>query len=149
VISTPATTHISAQTPAILPAGFQVNIHDIGINYFAKFQPLFRRMMCRNSVVGTDTCYGLEGTGFEPRWVRDFPRTFTLVLGPTQRVTGFFFGVQRPGRGVDHPLTSDAEVKRESRAVPLLPLCAFIACSRVNILLFPVNDRLQYCSRYS
>jgi hypothetical protein len=45
--------------------------------------------------------------------------------------TGSFLGVKRPGHGFDHPLLSSAEV-RESTAVPLLPLWAFVACSRLN-----------------
>jgi hypothetical protein len=60
------------KTPAILPAGFQVNIHYIDIDYFVKFRPLFRRMMRRKSIVGTATRYGLDGPGFEPRWVEIF-----------------------------------------------------------------------------
>ena len=116
MISTPATIPISAQTPSILPAGFQLSTHNISIDYFVKFQLLFRRMLRRNSAVGTATCYGLYGPGFEPRLVRDFPRIFTLSLWPTQphiiRVTGFFFPeVKQLWRGVDHPPTSDAEVK--------------------------------------
>jgi hypothetical protein len=55
MISTPATIHISAHTPAILPTVFQVNIHNIGIDYFVKFQLLFRRMINRNSVIGATT----------------------------------------------------------------------------------------------
>jgi hypothetical protein len=45
--------------------------------------------------------------------------------------TVYFPGVKRPGRGVDHPLPSSAKVK-ESRAIPLLPFWALVACSRVN-----------------
>ena len=37
--------------------------------------------------------------------------------------------VNWPGRGVDHPHPSSAEVKER---VELLPLWAFVACSRVN-----------------
>jgi hypothetical protein len=42
-----------------------------------------------------------------------------------------FSRVKWPGRGVDHPLPSRAEVK-ERRAKPLLPLWAFMAFPRVN-----------------
>jgi len=35
------------------------------------------------------------------------------------------------GYGVDHPPPSGAKVE-ENIAVPLLPLCAFVACSRMN-----------------
>jgi hypothetical protein len=45
--------------------------------------------------------------------------------------TGSFPGVKRPGRGVNHLTPSSAEVK-ESRAIPVLPFWAFVACSRVN-----------------
>jgi len=44
--------------------------------------------------------------------------------------TGSFPGVNRPGRGVDHPSPSSAEVKE--RAIPLLPHWDFVACYRVN-----------------
>jgi hypothetical protein len=46
--------------------------------------------------------------------------------------TGSFPGVKWPGRGVDHPPSSSAEVKEKSIAIPLLPLWAFVACSRVT-----------------
>jgi len=46
--------------------------------------------------------------------------------------TGSFPGVKQPRRGVDCPPPTSAEVKRNSRAIPLLPLWAFMACSRVN-----------------
>jgi hypothetical protein len=42
--------------------------------------------------------------------------------------------VKQPGRGVDHRPPSKAEVK-ESVVIPLLPLWAFVACSRVNLTL--------------
>jgi hypothetical protein len=45
--------------------------------------------------------------------------------------TGSFPGVKRPGRGVDHPPPYSAEV----RAIPLLPVWAFVTCSRVNFTL--------------
>jgi hypothetical protein len=47
--------------------------------------------------------------------------------------TGISPGVKRPGRGVDHPPLSSAEVN--DRAIPLLPLWAFVVCSRVNFIL--------------
>jgi hypothetical protein len=45
--------------------------------------------------------------------------------------TESFPGLKRPGHGVEHPLPSSAEVK-EKIVIPLLPLWAFVACSRVN-----------------
>ena len=45
--------------------------------------------------------------------------------------TGSFPGVKRRGHGVDHPPETNAEVKERVK-LPLLPLWAFVACSRVN-----------------
>jgi hypothetical protein len=42
-----------------------------------------------------------------------------------------FPGVKWPGRGVNHPPPTSAEVK-EGGAIALLHLWAFVACSRVN-----------------
>jgi len=65
--------------------------------------------MSRDSTVGIATCYGPDGPGIEFRWGggRDFsapdqtdpgayPATYTVG-------TDSFPGVERPGRGVDHP----------------------------------------------
>jgi hypothetical protein len=58
--------------------------------------------------------------------------------------TGLFLGVKRPGHGVDHLPPSSIEVKErvelKSRAIPLLPLWAFTACSRLNFYLCDAND---------
>ena len=48
------------------------------------------------------------------------PASYTMV-------TGSFPGVKRPGSGVVHPPPS-----RNSRAIRLLPLWAFVACYREN-----------------
>jgi hypothetical protein len=69
----------------------------------------------RNSLVGVATRCGLDGTGFEFRWGRNFPHSSRPVLDPPRvlyteyRVS--FPGVKRQGRGVNHPLPSRAEVK--------------------------------------
>jgi hypothetical protein len=67
-----------------------------------------------NSVV-TATRYGLDGPGIEARCWRKFPCQSKPALEPTQPpvqwVPGLFRGVKRPGRGVDHPPISSAEVK--------------------------------------
>jgi hypothetical protein len=44
--------------------------------------------------------------------------------------TGSFSGIKRPGRGVDHPHPSSAEVKEKVEHTST-PLWAFMACSRV------------------
>ena len=55
-------------------------------------------------------------------------------MGPSQPliqwVPGLSRVVNRPGRGVDHPSPSSAEVKE--RAIPLLPHWTFVACYRFN-----------------
>ena len=72
--------------------------------------------MGRDSSVGIATRYGLDGPGIEYRWggeifrIRpDRPRGPTQ--SPIQCVPCLSRGVKRPGRGVDHPLPSSAEVK--------------------------------------
>ena len=39
----------------------------------------------QDSTVGIASRYGLDGTGIESRWVRDFPHPSRLAMGPTQR----------------------------------------------------------------
>ena len=71
--------------------------------------------MGRDSSVGITTDYGLDGPGIESRWVAIFSTPVQTSLGahPASytKGTGSFAGVNRPGRGVDHPPTSSAEVK--------------------------------------
>ena len=66
-----------------------------------------------DSSVGIGTLYGLDGPGIEPRWGRDFlhlPQTGPpSLLYNGYRV--FLPGVKRPGRGIDQPHQSSAEVK--------------------------------------
>jgi len=63
--------------------------------------------------------YGLNGTGIESPWQRDFPHLSRPALGPTQPPvamgTGSFPGV-KSGRGVTltpHPLLVPKKVKKE------------------------------------
>jgi hypothetical protein len=76
-----------------------------------------RRGVGRDSAVGIANRYGLDGPEIESRWGRDFPHLSRKALGPTQLpihwVPGFFPRVKRPGRGVDHPPPSSAEVKKK------------------------------------
>jgi hypothetical protein len=66
---------------------------------------------------------------------RDFLHLFRLALEPTHRLYNAyrisFPGVGRLGRGVSYPPLSSAEVKKLT--IPLQPLWACMACSRVNI----------------
>jgi hypothetical protein len=92
--------------------------------------------MGRDSSVGIGNCYRLNGTGIVSRWEARFfapvqtdPEAHTASY---TKGTGSFLGVKRPGRDVDHPLPSSAEVK-EIRAVRLLRFWAFVACSKVSL----------------
>jgi hypothetical protein len=67
------------------------------------------------SVVGIATAYGLDGSGIESRWRRDFLHQSRPALGPTQPpvqwVPGLSRGKVRPGRDADPSSSSSAEVK--------------------------------------
>jgi hypothetical protein len=58
-----------------------------------------------------------------------------------KKVPWSFLGVKRQGRGADHPPPSSAEVKEKAELYlySLLPLCSFVACSRVNCTLTFLN----------
>jgi len=86
--------------------------------------------MGRDSSVGITTRYGVDGPEIESRWGARF--SATVQTGPWAHLTsctmgtGCLPGVRRQGRGVDHPNHI------VSTATPLIPLWAFVACSRVN-----------------
>jgi hypothetical protein len=65
--------------------------------------------MGRDSLVGIVTRYGLDGLVRESHRGHDFPHSSRPALGHIHEVS--FPGVKRPGRGVNHPPTSSAEVK--------------------------------------
>jgi hypothetical protein len=92
----------------------------------------------RDSSVGIVTRYGPDGPGIESRRGATYFAPFQAGLGshPASYTmgTGSFPGVKRPGRGVDHPPPSSAEVK-ERLELPLLPLWAFVVCSRANFYI--------------
>ena len=54
------------------------------------------------------------------------PKTSGLALGPTQppveRAIELFHGVKRPGREVNHPLPSTAEIKNERSCTSIHPI---------------------------
>jgi hypothetical protein len=55
--------------------------------------------------------------------------------------TGSFLGLKRPGRGVDHPPPSSAEVKEIVELYLFPPLWTFVACYRVT---FTFTFTLQF-----
>ena len=69
----------------------------------------------RGSSVRIETCYGLDGPGIETRWAGIFYICPHRPWGPLRLLyNGYrvsFPGVKRPGRGVNHPHPSSAEVK--------------------------------------
>ena len=73
--------------------------------------------MGRDNSVGIATRYGLDGPGIESQWGGGAGFPAPVQTGPAAYPasytmdTGSFSGVKRPGRGVDHPPSSSAEVK--------------------------------------
>jgi hypothetical protein len=75
---------------------------------------LYKPPVGPDSSVGTATCYSLEVLGIESRWGARFSEH--VETGPRAHSasytmgTGSFPGVKRPGRVVDHPPSTSAEV---------------------------------------
>ena len=71
--------------------------------------------MDRDSSVGIATRYQLDGPGIESQWGKIFQTHPDRPWGPPSLLyNGYqvsFPGVKRPGRGVDQPPPSSAEVK--------------------------------------
>ena len=80
------------------------------------FAPHFTKITDRDNSVGIPTRYKVEGPGDRiPVGGARFPTSVQTSSGPHPASytmgTGSFPGVKRPGRGVDHPPPSSAEVK--------------------------------------
>ena len=79
------------------------------------FQHPSENIVCRDSSVGIATRYGLDGPGIESRWDPTF--SAPLQTGPGAHPasctvgTGSFPGVTPSGRGINHPLPCNIEVK--------------------------------------
>ena len=84
-------------------------------NYYPKYKFTFRNptyyMVGRDSSVGIATPYGLDGPEFESQWGAPIQSGPEAHPASCKMGTGSFPGVKRPGRGVDQPSPSSAEVK--------------------------------------
>ena len=81
----------------------------------ANFTTRYLHSVGCDSSVGIATRYGLEGPEIESQWWPDFPHPSRPAWGPPSLLYSgyrdFFPGVKWPGRGVEHPPLSSAEVK--------------------------------------
>jgi hypothetical protein len=93
----------------------------------------------RDRPVGIATLYWLSGPGTESRWEARF--SASVQTGPGAHPasctmgTGSFPGVKRPGRGVDHPPPSSAEVKERVELYvysPSGPRRPVLGCTYLN-----------------
>jgi hypothetical protein len=77
-----------------------------------------------DSSVGIANRFGLDDPGIESRWGEIFRTRPDGSCGPPilhTIGTGYFQGVKRPGRGLDHPHTSSAEFKERAELYPYSP----------------------------
>ena len=118
----------------------------------------------RDSSVGIVTCYGLDGPGIESRlWSEIFRTRPDRSWGPLSllyngyRVFRGGGGVKQPGRGVDQPPPSSAEVKERvelylySRSGPLWPVRGWtlpIPLPLPRICRYAVAHCNVYCRRW-
>jgi hypothetical protein len=72
--------------------------------------------------------------GLNPSWGQISMPIHTSLLYNGYLVT--LLGLKQAGCGNDHSPPPSTEVEKKTRATPLLPLCAFMACYRVNHTLF-------------
>lgn len=88
--------------------------------------------------IGIATSYRLDGSGSNPDGSKGFTlshirgdRTCSPPHLPYKEYQGCFWGVKRPRLGVGHqpPYSSDV---RLGAAMPVLLICAFISCRRMN-----------------
>jgi hypothetical protein len=95
---------------------------------------------------GIATRYGLDGPGIESRWGARFYAPVQTDPGahPDSYAmdTGSFTGPKRPGRGVDHPPASSADVKERVELYLYSPSGPSWLCSRVNTFTFTLYPKL-------
>ena len=85
----------------------------------------------QHSVVRISTRYGLDHPGILSRWRQGFPHPSRLVLSSAQPPKKW---VKRPGRGVDHLLSYNAEVEKQQTytSTPPLGLCGMF-CGELDL----------------
>jgi hypothetical protein len=90
------------------------------------------------SVVSIATGYGLDGTGNESRWGRDFPHLSRPALGPNQPPVQWVpslsqGGKERPGRDADASTPSSDVVTKDYRYTSTPPI-GRMACTELQCL---------------
>jgi hypothetical protein len=94
------------------------------------------KTVSQDSIVGVATCYRLQGLEIKSWWGQDFPHPTRLALGPTQLPAWCVRGLFRKGKVAREWFWPSTPIycqdKEKVRAIPLLPLWPFMACSRVN-----------------
>ena len=105
-----------------------------------KITPVPSGIVGRDSAVGIATRYVLGRSGVESRWRRNFPHASRPVLQPTppplKWVSSLFRGVNMQRRRVVFTTHPHLVSRLKSRAIPLLSLWVFIACSLPLPLLY-------------
>ena len=108
----PGTLRLAAQCLNHYATPVPKNVTNLSKIYFLNF---LLQLAGRGSSVSIATRYGLDGPGIESRCGKGF--SAPVQTGPGAHLvfytmgTESFPGVKRPGRGVDSPLLSSAEVK--------------------------------------
>ena len=102
-----------------------------------------------DGVVGIATCYGLDGPGIDPGGAR--------FSAPVQTCTGAHLALCTMGNrsrsqelsGRDMALTIhthlEQRLRKEYRAISLLPTWAFVVCSRLNFAFY-FTVKLYFCT---
>jgi hypothetical protein len=101
----------------------------------------------RYSSVGKATRYGLDGPGIQTRWGTRFSASVQSGPGAHPATcttgTGSFPRVKRQRSGVDHPPHVTSRLKKEYSYKYLLPLWAFVTCSRVTFTIIVVMTKIM------
>jgi hypothetical protein len=97
----------------------------VGDSYVRLLTPLHWVVQGSNPSTGETFCTIQDSPGAHPA-------SFTMG-------TRSLLGVKLPKCGTDHPLPSSAEVKERVELIPLCPLCAIMACYRVNFIFTAIT----------